>query len=101
MDAVLTIAPPPRARIAPTECLMPRNTPRRHTACVLSQSSTLISSRGPTAPPMPALLPAEFGDRARHQRFNVLFLRHVGAPEDARFAPLVRLRRDVLAACRL
>src|SRR5580704_4301504 len=55
-EAVEIIDPPPTLRISGAACFLPRNTPRSKTDWLLSQSSTVICSSGPTAPPLPALL---------------------------------------------
>ena len=55
-DEVEIIEPPPALRIGATEYLMPRNTARVRMWKVLSQSSALMSSILPVAPPTPALL---------------------------------------------
>src|SRR5262249_6002043 len=81
-EAVEIIEPPPALRSWGTECLMPRNTERSSTAMLLSQSSTLICSRGPTAPPIPALLytiieAAKLLDRPGAQRFYLVFAKTI------------------------
>jgi len=48
--------PPPALRIGSTAYLIPRNTARKSTAMVRSQSSALMASIGPVAPTKPALL---------------------------------------------
>ena len=48
--------PPPWGIITRAACFIPRNTLRVSTANVRSQCSTSVSTSGPNAPPMPALL---------------------------------------------
>lgn len=53
---VLRITPDSRGFITRAACLAPRNTDRNSTAIVNSYSSSGISSIGPIAPTIPALL---------------------------------------------
>src|ERR1700704_1249622 len=53
-DEVEMIDPPPTLRIGSIEYLIPRNTARVRTWNVLSQSSLLMFSTLPVAPPTPA-----------------------------------------------
>ena len=50
------IEPEPCAFMIGEACLMPRNTLLSSTSMVRSYSSTEVASKGPMAPPKPALL---------------------------------------------